>query len=253
MNFIRSLTIEIKKLKSTPALKLAVISGFFIPCIYFIYYASKWKSLIPKEGINPWDSFVFEQLRNSAPFLLPILFILQTSLVAQIEHKVNGFKYIFSQPIHRYTIYVSKLTSALLLLLVSYVAFSFAVYLSGSLAGLLHPELKLISSPFPIEMLLLFTSATLIANLGLFSIQFWLSMKFKNFIIPIGIGMVLLITGLIVYRAEESLYFPYSYSMYALAKFKESWFPEVIGWYSIICFVLFTVIGSVEITRKNIL
>ena len=95
MKYIRSLTIEIKKLKSTPALKLAIVSGFFIPIIYFIYYVSKWESLIPTEGLNPWNKFITEQLRNSAPFLLPILFILQTSLVAQIEHKVNGFKYIF--------------------------------------------------------------------------------------------------------------------------------------------------------------
>lgn len=252
MNLINNISIELKKIRFTPALKLAIFSGFFIPVIFFIYYVTKSESLIPKEGINPWDKFLSDQFQNTAPFLLPILFILQTSLVAQIDHKINGFKYVFTQPLKRWEVYLSKMFVALFLILVSYFVFGSLLLIVGKVVGFIHPKLAFSNFAFPYLKVLNFLLVTLIANLGIFSIQFWLSVKFKNFIVPIGIGMVLLISGLIVFRAPESIYFPYSYGITAFLKLNEGWFPEVIGWYSILCFLFFALLGCIELTRKNI-
>ena len=255
MNFYKIIHIELKKIKSTASLQLALISGFFIPVIYFIYYLTKYTSLIPSEGVDPWEKFISEQFRNTAPFLLPILFILQTSLVAQIEHRVNGFKYIFTQPVQRWKVYLSKMITVILVLLISFISFAVLLYCSGSLVGSIHKELMFTEHPFPWIRVISFLTTVFIANLGLLAIQFWLSLRFKNFIVPIGIGMVLLVTGLIVYRAEESLYMPYSYSIHGMILANSnpnSWFPEQIGWYSLCTFTLFTVVGCWEITRKNI-
>lgn len=255
MNLYKNIRIELKKIKSTASLQLALISGFFIPVIYFIYYLTKYTSLIPSEGVNPWEKFISEQFRNTAPFLLPILFILQTSLVAQIEHRVNGFKYIFTQPVQRWKVYLSKMMTVILVLLISFISFALLLYCSGSLVGSIHKELMFNEYPFPWVWVLSFLSTVFIANLGILSIQFWMSLRFKNFIVPIGIGMVLLVTGLIVYRAEESLYMPYSYSIHGMilaTNDHSNWFPGQIGWYSLGVFMLFTTIGCWEITRKNI-
>ena len=52
-----------------------------------------------------------------------------------------------------------------------------------------------------------------VASLGIVGIQFWLSFRFKNFIVPLGIGMTLVIVGLIASRAPEAIYFPYAYNV----------------------------------------
>ena len=68
--------------------------------------------------------------------------------------------------------------------------------------------------------------------------------------------MVLMITGLVIYRGEESIYFPYAYNMVSLSQVGKNvenilWLPKV-SLYSIGYFLLFSVAGYINIYRKNI-
>ena len=68
---------ELIKLKGTFAFWLTVISGLIIPVLFFIVYLVKYKSLIPAEGINPWEKFMINQVKNSlfsANKLFPLLY-----------------------------------------------------------------------------------------------------------------------------------------------------------------------------------
>ncbi|GAB5564242.1 MAG: hypothetical protein Wins2KO_13050 [Winogradskyella sp.] len=252
-NLRNALIIEMHKLKSTNALKLSVISGAFIPLIFFLYYMSDYQNFNNKELLNPWIRFLSDQFQNTAPFLLPTLIILQCSLIAQIEHKINGFKFIFVQPISRVKIYISKLITVVFLLLITYIIFGISLYLFGIILGLTHEHFAFLEFKFPIKFFLNFVSATFIANLAILGMQFWLSIKYKNFILPLGLGLVLLITGLIVFRAKESFYFPYSYSLYAIYTDNPNlkWYPQ-IGLISLIYFLTITIIGCFQINRENI-
>ncbi|WP_315817522.1 hypothetical protein [Paraflavitalea speifideaquila] len=44
-------------------------------------------------------------------------------------------------------------------------------------------------------------------------IQYWISLRLKNYIAPVGIGLALLITGLVVIQWEHIRYYPFAYTM----------------------------------------
>ncbi|MGB3464214.1 MAG: ABC transporter permease [Cyclobacteriaceae bacterium] len=247
---------ELLKLRNTFAFWLCIIGGSFIPVIYFIYYLVKFESLIPQDGTNPWDKFLTDQIMSAASLLIPLFIVLITSLIIQVEHKANGLKYLFAQPIPKWSVYFSKLTVVFASIIATYILFFAMMLVVGLTVGAIHSELRLLEcSPifdFPIKLLF----RSFIASLGIVGIQFWLSFRFKNFIIPLGIGIVLVITGLIVFQAEEAQYFPYAYnrlSLFALASESDTfqWFPSFSA-LSLTYFLIFSVSGYIDISRMNV-
>ena len=254
--FTRNISIELFKLKRSFAFWLTIIGASFIPLIYFIYYALKYKSLIPADDVNPWDNFLTIQIMSAASLLIPLFIVLITSLIIQIEHKANAVKFVFTQPMPKWSIYFSKLLSVIGMIVFTYALFFMMMVISGKAAGTLHHELGLLSHSPNLSQPLKLLFRSFIASMGIVSIQFWISFRFKNFIVPLGIGIVLVITGLIVFQAEESVYFPYAYnrlSLFLLAseKGQMAWFPN-ISLFSLIYFIVFSILGYLDISKINI-
>ena len=254
--FTTSIKNEFLKLKRTAAFWLIIVSAFFIPVIFFFVYLVKTEAMIPKEGINPWEDYMGQQITTIIPFLLPMFIILITSLIIQVEHKSNAIKHIFTLPIPKWSIYFGKLIVVIVSIVFSFALFYGIMLSFGYLVGAIKPELKLteFSPLYTLSIKMIFRA--LIAILAMVGLQFWLSFRIKNFIIPLGIGMVLMITGLVLYKGEESIYYPYAYNMLSLFPRGEkmanlSWFPTVSFW-SLGYFLLFTILGYIDISRKNI-
>ncbi|WP_422106821.1 ABC transporter permease [Winogradskyella sp.] len=254
--YIINIKNEVLKLKNTFAIWLCLLGGAFIPAIYFIYYTYKYETLIPVGNQNPWDKFLTDQIMSSASLLIPLYIVLITSLIIQIEHKSGAIKFLFTQPVPKWSIYFGKLTIVVVTVVATYVIFVLLMIVSGYLVGIIHKELMFLeyrpNLEFPIKLLF----RSFIACLGIIGIQFWISFRFKNFIIPLGAGMILVITGLIIFQAEEALYFPYAYnrlSLFALSQ--ESgvyyWFPH-FSLYSFMYFILFSVYGYFNINKMDI-
>ena len=141
--FITSIKNELLKLKRTFAFWLVIASAFFIPIIFFLVYLFKTKAMIPKEGINPWDDYIAQQVTTIIPFLLPLFIILITSLIIQVEHKSNAIKHIFTLPIPKWSIYFGKLTIVIISVFFSFTLFYGVMLAFGYLVGFIKPELKL--------------------------------------------------------------------------------------------------------------
>jgi hypothetical protein len=255
--FIKSIKNEMLKLKSTFAFWLAIISALFIPAIYFLYYFIKYESLIPPTGVNPWEKFMVDQINIAASLLIPMFIILITSLIIQVEHKSSAIKYLFSLPVPKWSIYFGKLIVSVGLILFTYLLFFSAMLVVGLIIGLIHNELNFLDYFPNYQKPLKLFFRSFIAILGIVGIQFWLSFRIKNFIIPLGIGIVLVITGLTIYKAEESLYFPYAYNMLSLFSLSNEetsitfWFPKV-SILSLGYFIVFSILGFLSIKKMNI-
>jgi hypothetical protein len=223
-----------------------------MPALFFIVTLFKHKNFIPKEGENPWDMIFQIQATVIVTILIPFFIILFTSLIMQIEHRSGGLKNLFSLPVPKWSVYYGKLTAVLISVFVTYALFSVFVLIGGYLAGIIFPELKYTS--FTPDYLDLFKTlgTSFVALLGILGLQFWLSFRMKNFIIPLSIGMVLAITGLVLGNfPKDSIYFPYAYNM--LTKpFLKGEIDEMFLWYSIGFFILTTTIGFIDISRKNV-
>jgi len=253
--FFISLKNEVLKLKNTFAFWITIISALFIPTIYFIYYTLKYESLIPAEGVNPWSKFMIDQIMSSASLLLPLFIVLLTSLIVQVEHKSSAFKYIFSLPIKKSDVYFGKLSIVLISVTFTYLLFIVCMLLSGFLAGLIHSELNFLSFTPDFDQPLKLIFRSFIGVLGILAFQFWLSFRFKNFIVPLSIGIVLVIAGLVVFQAEEAIYFPYAYGRLSLFQTaiepSLQWFPNT-SLYSSIYFIIFSIFGYLSIRKLNV-
>jgi len=117
----------------------------------------------------------------------------------------------------------------------------------GFAVGLIKPQLQLTThSPDYISLLSL-CFHSFIASLGLLAIHFWLSIRFKNMIIPIAIAVLGSIIWIALYqgRVEEITYFPYSYhystvSPPAWVKLKMFGIFPQHEMFSLLYFVIFT-------------
>ncbi len=257
--YFNSLTNETLKLKRTFAFWLTMISACLIPILFFVVYLVKWEKLIPEAGVNPWDQFANEQIRSTLAALVPLFIVLITSLIIQIEHKALAVKQLFTTPIPKWSSYFGKLSIIMALVFFTYAFYYLLILINGNLLGILRPSLKFseFSPDYLYHAKVLFRSFASV--LGILAIQFWLSFRFKNFIIPLGIGMVLVVVGLIAAQAREAIYFPYSYSILGIQPMDEGvadpekfwWFPKV-AWYSLGCFALISILGYLDIKRMNI-
>lgn len=253
--YLSNIKNELIKLKRTFAFWLTIISGLLIPTLFFVVYLVKHKSLIPAEGINPWEKFMVNQVQNSIPFFVPMFIVLITSLIIQVEHKSSGIKHLFVLPIPKWSVYFSKLSIVIFSIIATYIYFFIAILFFGALIGLFHSELGFLDfQPNYLKYIkILITS--FIASLGIVGIQFWLSFRFKNFIVPLAVGMILVIVGLIVSRAPESIYFPYAFNILSISmgdKMPLTFGISSVTIYSVFCFLLTAILGYLDIKRLNI-
>ena len=253
--YISSIKNEFIKLKRTFAFWLTIISAILFPILFFIAYFLKHKTNTPEIGINPWEKFMTTQIENSIPFFIPMFIVLITSLIMQIEHKSLGLKHLFALPIPKWSVYFGKLTIVIFAIITTYVYYYIAILLTGALLGLIHPDLAFLNfQPEHLKFIkILFIS--FIASLGIIGIQFWLSFRFQNFIVPLGVGMFLAIIGIIISQAPQSIYFPYSFSVLSVSLGDKT--PLILGVSSItvfstICFLATSILGFANIKRLDV-
>lgn len=246
---------ELIKLKRTFAFWLTIISAVLFPILFFIVYYFKHESLAPKAGINPWDKFMTIQIENSIPFFIPMFIVLITSLIMQVEHKSLGIKHLFALPIPKWSVYFSKLTIVLFAIITTYIYYYVIILLSGVLLGTIHSDLTFLTfSPNHLKYLNILTTS-FIASLGIIGIQFWISFRFKNFIIPLGVGMFLAVIGIVISQAPQSIYFPYAFNVLSVTlgdKMPETFGVSSVTVYSTLCFVVTAILGYLDIKRLNI-
>lgn len=253
--YLSSTKNELIKLKRTFAFWLTIISALLFPLLFFIAYSLRHEALVPEIGINPWEKFMTTQIENSVPFFIPMFIVLITGLIMQIEHKSLGIKYLFALPIPKWSVYFGKLSIVILAIITTYVYYYIAVLCSGLLLGLVYPDLEFLCfRPKHLRYInILFTS--FVASLGIIGIQFWLSFRFKNFIVPLGFGMFLAIIGIIISQAPQSIYFPYSFSVLSVSLGDKM--PLIFGVssvtvFSIVCFLITSILGYSQIKKLNI-
>lgn len=210
----KGLISERQKVKGTFTFWFTILGSLLIPFVYFLVYFFRYENFIPLEATNPWTAFIQSNLQAIAFLLFPLHVILTIAININIEHKENSWKKLFVLPVSRESIYISKLLFLLFQVFISLIIFSLSIFILGGILGLVHSELNFLNfypelCSFSKLMVRLFISI-----LGIFSIQFFLSLLFKNIIIPISLGVFMSIVATIIASAwKYSIYFPYAFPM----------------------------------------
>jgi len=214
MSYPISLRTEIIKTKRSAAMWICILGAGFIPAIFTLVL-----SVNPKEFFNnpnfiahPWRTHFAQGWQAFSAFLLPLFVIIVCSMIVQIEYKNNTWKQVFASPQSIGNIFFSKYSTILLMILFLFLMFNLFMIGGAILANLIQKEYTFLSSNLEISLILKMNLKSFVSLLGIISIQYWLSLRIKNFIVPIAIGLALLITAMIVQQWEHIYKVPYAYS-----------------------------------------
>jgi hypothetical protein len=248
MSLLLSLRSETLKLKRTLSIYLCIIGAGFGPLMSFNEQFSD-----PGQRKNQaWTEHFLSGREPVSVALLPLYTILVCTLLVQIEYRDKTWKQVFTSPQRMLDIFIAKFISLqgmIVLFLASYTAF---LGITGFATEMIDPELY--NGYFDLYKILSMNTQVWILVLGLSAIQFWLSLRFKNFIVPVAIGVggwFMAAMMLFEFKATIAKYYPYAFTILSVMP---GYKQHIVAhqWYSIATAVVFLSVGFMEFRRRKV-
>jgi lantibiotic transport system permease protein len=199
-----------------------VLLPLLLCLLLFIGFFNHSDKLSQSPGMMLWLQFAGAILGIMGSLILPMLIVFIAYSVNSIEHKAETWKSLFSLPISKLSVYSAKYFYAFFLVFLCLTLFVLFTLGFGNLLGVLKPQLKF--SEYHVASLLTQVYFKLfLSSLGILSIQFLLSLLFRDFLKPMGIGFVCTITGVILAGNgwKYAYLFPYSHPMLAISTMEQ--------------------------------
>ena len=256
MSLLISVRTDLIKLRRSAALWLSVLGAGMIPFIFLLGMLFKPSGFANRYQDHAWEGHLSQGWQAFASFLLPMFVILISSLVTQIEYKNNTWKQVFASPQTLSSIFLAKYICIGLMVLLLIILFNIFLLGAGWLAGLVHPQILFAKSYLPWNWLLITTVKALLALLAIISIQYWFSLRFRNFIVAIGLGLGLLIISMVAMNWEHVDKIPYAFPFLAFGNSV----AELTGgeassanflWYSLVYFIGFTLLAFLDMRFRK--
>lgn len=218
MIFIHSLHSEWLKTKRSSAFWLSIFGGFFIPTIYLIGYLHDKTCINDVVKVGPiWTYHFMRCWQNMSFLLLPMGVILACSLITQLEFKNNTWKQLHTTPQSFSVIFFAKLLVILFMTIQFFIFFNIGVILSGVIPCLIFDH-NFSNESIPALYFLKANAKFFISCLPIIAFQYLVSLKFKNFMVAIGAGLMGLIGTLIAFSWKHIYLSPFSYSSYCFGR-----------------------------------
>jgi hypothetical protein len=254
--FVHAFQGEWLKKKRSLASWLVVVGGVFTPAMIILarlIYRERLPQIYAADGF--WTLLWKNSWESMAIFFLPMAAILATSLITQIEFKNNAWKQVHALPIGLATIFFSKLVVVLLMMAQFLIVFNAAIYLSAVVPYLLVSGVPYPKHPIPYAGFLKESLLYFVDCLPIVAAQYLISLRFRNFLVPVGVGFVAWVLALGVLRWKFGYLVPYTYCMFNYLKNEpvtKAVMPTVnFHWFAIGYFVLFTVLGFILFATKR--
>ena len=169
------------------------------------------RDALPRLYASPefWRSYWNSAWESMVVFLLPMCAILVTALLAQTEHRNNTWKQVSVLPVAETTLYFAKLLVAAVLL----AQFLLLFVAAGSVGALLPAWLFAdVALPADISLAVPLQDAArhFLYVLPVLGIQFALSLRFANFLVPVGAGFLAWVAGLALLSWKYAWVLPYA-------------------------------------------
>ena len=252
MNLLLSIRSEILKSKRTASFYLTLISAAIVPVIFLLNVAFEG---ISKEDQNDSLNAIFrEGFMNTAFVIFPIFVMLISTLLPQIEFKNNAWKQVLASPQTKLNVFTAKYINIHLLMIVFLIAHNLFMLVAVVAMHFIEPTVNLLHQPLNVRSILTNNLNAYVTLLAISAIQFWVGLRFRNFILPIGLGFALWFMGtLMALELHWSLaeYFPYSFHIYGIMENRK---PQLnkIEWTSAAYAAFFLVAGFIDFKTKKV-
>ncbi|MGN7865786.1 ABC transporter permease [Chryseobacterium sp. 22458] len=158
---------------------------------------------------NPWKMMLGKTVFMFYYLLFPILTALFVHACCDVEYRNNNYKILFTLPVSKARIFFSKALFIQITVFFS-VLFSYAAFLlSGYLLSIIFPELGFQNYDFREVIFYVFLKFFITLS-AIAMVQLALSLLFKNFIYPIGIGVFMLLFSTIIHEKKFSDFLIYT-------------------------------------------
>ncbi|RYY85504.1 MAG: hypothetical protein EOO15_16845 [Chitinophagaceae bacterium] len=255
MSLAISFRSELLKTRRTAAFWLSIIGAAFIPAIYFLVYVLKPEKVVPKLQMGAWAIHFLQGWQALSSFLFPMFVILICALVPQLEYRNNTWKQVWASPQPTGSVFFAKFLSIQSMVLLFFVSYNLFMILVAVLANTIHSAYPFFDQPLDWRALLRLSFKTYVSVLSITSIQYRLSLRFKSFVAPVGIGLALLIGGTIAngFGWEHTDKIPYAYPTLTLLSMMRpgNALINTHEWYAIAYTALFLGLGYLDLRFRK--
>lgn len=239
---------EFIKLKNTFALWLTVMGALFVPLVLFATYLSDVKSFVPGPRVDPWDDFLIRTLNGCCFFSIGFVLLI-IGLIVHIEHRANAWKHLFTLPVGRGRIYLTKLMVIFAMVIGFFTLYLALSVLSGVALGYAVSDFGFSKFPLPGQHVFRFVTEFFISILPTVFLQCWLSFRLKNLITSLGIGLGGLMIGLLLKSWEYIIYLPYA-APFQMLNYREDVLTQRFYFLNSVYTVLFVVLSYKDFAKR---
>lgn len=226
---LEAFSVEWIKIKRTKALAATFGAPLFVAFVALMIHLNHPEKLIESDS-DPWI-LVF-RITSLWGLLLSVLIIsLVTYLVNGVEHKADSWKHVYALPTERWKLYAGKMLTCLMLSFISVLFLYMLLYIVSFALATLFPEIAF-DSYNPHRKIALVFIKLCVTSFVVVQIQFLISKVIKNFMIPLGVGILSAFSVIALQQWKHIHLFPYAYSNIVvrdlLAKDVTFWQLEII-------------------------
>jgi lantibiotic transport system permease protein len=253
MNFFISFRSELLKTRRTASFYLTLIGAAVGPTLYLFNVLLDDGELDGKSK-DPLNALFKILSEMNGVALFPLFIILICTLLPQIEYRNNTWKQIFASPQTKANVFIAKFMNVHLLMLIFLIATHLFMFLTIAAINFIKPDLELFKHPFDKSIVIVNAANAYLVMLAVCAIQFWIGLRSRNFIAPIGIGLALWLIGTIMgvqYKSSLVDYFPYSFQAYLVSPGLKPQLTQ-IAWTSVGYSLLFLIVGFFDFRRRTV-
>ncbi len=204
----RALMAEFIKIRKTLGMWGAVIAPVFIVAINFMIFYNR-PQLFEEPDSNPWMVFTTFSMNSWSILLLPLFITLLTFYVNYTEHRAGGWKYIYSLPLPKLSVYSAKYIISLLILFAAMILYYILNIAAIKTLSVIYPNVPFEAFDGSVDLLKIF-AVVFIGSFSILSIQFFVSLLVHNFVFPLGFGVFATIAHAMLLQWEHAHYLPYA-------------------------------------------
>lgn len=207
-SFFTLLKAEHYKTKRNKGVLLMLLLPIFVTLLIDLYMIYEYTDAGYQFAHNPWSLLLGRYTFNFYMFIYPLVIAIFCYSFCDIEYKHNSLKQLFTLPTTKQNIFLAKSVLMVEIILISVLTAYFLFMLSGYIMSYTMPNYSFQNYDSR-AIIAIFFLKMFIASTALAFIQFFLSMTFKNFTVPVGVACFSVVFMLIANRWEYIDYFPY--------------------------------------------
>lgn len=184
--FLRLLRAELLKLKNTPLLAVVICVALMPATTVSLIYFTR------SDGMTvwQWNSFLQSSMQIWLQLVVALFIGILAAQYLAIEHGNNTWKILFTLPASKTLVVLAKWCVTLMLIMIAFVILGLSLYGGAVLLQLFNSEAKLIPQAFDhITRDLGMLIATVIASMGIITIQYILALVVRAMSVPIIVAV----------------------------------------------------------------